>query len=438
MNQSLLDKLTRALLYEGYILYPYRPSVKNQQRWTFGGIYPPSWSQAQEGTDACAMQTQCLLEIGSGAALRISIRFLHLVDRTIGQLSPPLHELPSAMEPDYQLVQSLQVGAKHYQAWQEALEREVDLGKIDVPSLLARPVHKTFSFAYQKTIEPLRSAGGAIVAILIRRQEAIEGAIDVSATRVGESLLRVSVRISNRTELASAATSSRDDALMRALVSTHTILHAENSQFVSLTDPPDQWSQQARECVNIGAWPVLVGKPGERDTILSSPIIVEDYPKIAPESPGDLFDSSEIDEILTLRIMTLTDEEKRMAQGTDQRVRDLMARTESLARDQLMGLHGTLRDIAPQPQQPHHDSRPKPGDRVRLHPLGRADVMDLALDGKTATVVSVEEDFEDRVYVAVTVDDDPGKDLGLRGQPGHRFFFGIDEVELLNTAEAAK
>jgi hypothetical protein len=73
----------------------------------------------------------------------------------------------------------------------------------------------------------------------------------------------------------------------------------------------------------------------------------------------------------------------------------------------------------------------KPGDRVRLWPLGRADILDLALAGKTATIESIEQDFEDRIYLAVTVDDDPGKDLGARRQPGHRFFFGVEEVELL-------
>jgi len=73
----------------------------------------------------------------------------------------------------------------------------------------------------------------------------------------------------------------------------------------------------------------------------------------------------------------------------------------------------------------------KPGDRVRLNPLGRADIMDLALQSKIATIDAIEQDFEDRIYLAVTVDDDPGRDLGHHRQPGHRFFFGVEEVELL-------
>src|SRR5262249_28942842 len=73
------------------------------------------------------------------------------------------------------------------------------------------------------------------------------------------------------------------------------------------------------------------------------------------------------------------------------------------------------------------------GDRVRLRPRGNADVFDLALRGKTATIESIEQDYEDRIYLAVTVDDDPGKDLGAEGKPAHRFFFGPDEVEPLGS-----
>ena len=72
------------------------------------------------------------------------------------------------------------------------------------------------------------------------------------------------------------------------------------------------------------------------------------------------------------------------------------------------------------------------GDRVRLRPRGRADILDLALAGRTATVEAIEQDYEGRVYLAVTVDDDPGKDLGALRQPGHRFFFTPEEVEPLS------
>jgi hypothetical protein len=71
------------------------------------------------------------------------------------------------------------------------------------------------------------------------------------------------------------------------------------------------------------------------------------------------------------------------------------------------------------------------GDRVRLWPLGDADILDIAMKGKNATIVAIEQDYEDRVYLAVTVDDDPGQDMGMAGKPGHRFFFRPEEVESL-------
>src|SRR5204862_7706221 len=120
--------------------------------------------------------------------------------------------------------------------------------------------------------------------------------------------------------------------------------------FVSLLEPPQAWQAAAAACRNVGTWPVLVGEEGQRDTMLSSPIILYDYPQVAPESPGDLFDGTEIDEILTLRILTLTDEEKRTAAALDDRVRSLLVRTEALDRGQLLGLHGTVRGLRPVPQ----------------------------------------------------------------------------------------
>ncbi|HZZ41935.1 MAG TPA: hypothetical protein VFE58_03295 [Tepidisphaeraceae bacterium] len=447
MSQSPVDKLARALLYEGYVLYPYRPSVKTHSRWTFGGVYPPAWSEAQKGTDACTMQTQCLFQTGPDAAVQIKIRFLHLVDRTIGELTPPLDELPATGEPAFRQVQNMSVGDREYRPWQEAVEREVDLGMLDIGVLVAAPVQREFSFPSQRMIEPLRVPGSPIVAILIRRQETVEGVVELSGHLIEENLIRLTVRIQNRTPLSEAKNRTRDDALMRTLVSSHTILESENGKFVSQTDPPAKWKAHIAQCANVGTWPVLVGPPGVATTMLSSPIIIEDHPKIAPESPGDLFDATEIDEILTLRIMTLTEEEKRIAAGIDDRVRDLMARTQSLAQNELMNLHGTLREVDPFPRIEAenipvktvfaHGVNLKAGDAVRLRPLGRGDVMDLALDGKAATIVSIEQDFEDRIYVAVTIDDDPGKDLGLRGQPGHRFFFGIEEVEPINSTQAA-
>jgi hydrogenase maturation protease len=198
----------------------------------------------------------------------------------------------------------------------------------------------------------------------------------------------------------------------------------------------------------VGTWPVLVGdeQKAERNILLSSPIILYDYPKVAPESAGPLFDGTEIDEILTLRILTMTDQEKLEMRQVHQQARALLERTESLPADSLLKMHGTLRQPITGPAIEFDDlfganvrlqrvtidgTYVQAGSRVRLRPTARADIIDLALAGQTATVEAVEQDAEKRVHLAVVLDHDPGKDLGLMRQPGHRFFYGIDEVEPL-------
>jgi hydrogenase maturation protease len=114
-----------------------------------------------------------------------------------------------------------------------------------------------------------------------------------------------------------------------------------------LLDPPEEFREAAAGCQNIGAWPVLVGSSGERDTMLASPIILYDYPQIAPESAGDMFDGTEIDEILTLRIMLLTDQEKREMCEVDERARQILQRTELLPPEQLWKMHGAVRGLRP-------------------------------------------------------------------------------------------
>ena len=123
------------------------------------------------------------------------------------------------------------------------------------------------------------------------------------------------------------------------------MLTARGAQFVSLTDPPDRLRAEAEACRNEGTWPVLVGEPGSRDTLLSSPIILEDHPRIAPESPGELFDGGEIDGLLTLNILSLTDEEKAEMRDSDPRTREILERTENLSEEEMMRLHGAIRDL---------------------------------------------------------------------------------------------
>jgi hydrogenase maturation protease len=173
----------------------------------------------------------------------------------------------------------------------------------------------------------------------------IEGVVQMGTERIGDDLFKVTVQVLNQTPLEDPGGRSREEALLHSLVSTHTILGVRGGEFVSLMDPPERWREAVAGCCNVGAWPVLVGEEGQKDTMLSAPIILYDYPRIAPESPGDLFDCTEIDEILTLRILTLTEAEKEEVAAVDERARALLERTEALAREQLLGLHGTLRPV---------------------------------------------------------------------------------------------
>jgi hypothetical protein len=335
MNWEPLEKIANAVLYEGFLLYPYRKSsVKNQQRWHFGTLGPAG------GSDPSAMQTQCLVQGLAAEPVRIKIRFL-----------------------------------------QDEIEREVELS--------ALPGRNEFSFP------------------------PIAFVVEVESDRLANGLVRPTVRIVN-----SGASGS--------MLSTHTMLNVQNGAFVSLLDPPEEYRESALACRNIGTWPVLAGREGESQFMLSSPIILYDYPQIAPESAGDFFDGTEIDEMLTLRVLTLSDKEKQELREAGARGGEILERTETLPPEQFGKMHGAIRNLRKAAKLEFRE-----GDRVRLRPRKKADIFDIALDGKVAIVESVERDFEDRVHLAVTVEDDPGRDFGVARQIAHRFFFAPEEVELL-------
>ena len=239
----------------------------------------------------------------------------------------------------------LQIGSKRFYAWQEAREREVPLVDLALRDLCALMLRRSFRFDGYRGLEPLQGPTGDVEGAFFRTQQAIEGLIDVAAEEVEEGLFRLTTRVINHTPVKIAAHISRDDAQKYAFLSTHVILAVEHDEFVSLMDPPERIAQAAAACNNIGAWPVLVGQEGQKDTMLSSPIILYDYPQVAPESPGDFFDGSEIDELLTLRIMTLTDEEKAAMASVDERGGALLRRTLGTARESLSRLHGTVRGL---------------------------------------------------------------------------------------------
>lgn len=363
-----VEAIADAILYEGYMLYPYRrSSLKNRAGWTFGVVSPRGDAEAT----ACDLRCECLVIGGPRTELGAKLRFL----------------LPhSPIEGDH------------------ASPCEIAAPDARIDELAGRSVVVPFAFGEDS--------------------EHIRGRLELAVSRVAANVHRLAIAVSNLTVASPAGERSQAGSM----VSTHVLLGLRDGEFA----PPREDPQAVR---HDGLWPILVGEPGHRDLMLCSPIILDDYPQIAPESPRSLFDGTEIDEILTLRILTLSDDEREEIARGDPRVRELVDRTEALAPAQLAQLHGTQRIRSETSGRPSSlrvgDRDLGPGDRVRLRPTRRADIMDMTLAGRLATIVSVERDFDNRSYFAVTVDEDPGRDLGALGKPGHRFFFGPDEVELL-------
>jgi hypothetical protein len=352
VNAKLVEDIANALLYEGYMLYPYRPSsVKNRQRWNFGVVYPEAYSELQSGADAWFMQTQCLATTSSSANLTIKVRFLQAVARTIGQFKAPVDEWPvdkhERPPTEFEIVESLQVGEKSLQTWQEAAECEIVLSPLRLGETNPSNQSSTHVYPDDKEFEPVRDSDGRIAGVIVRTKEKIMARVDVSVARVRNELFKITVCLSNVSAITSPNQASRDEALMHSLLSAHTMLGTDGAEFVSLLDPPYSLNEDVSECKNVGTWPVLAGEEGHRDGMLSSPIILYDYPQIAPESPGNLFDGTEIDEILALRILTLTEEEKHEMRHADERGRQILERTEALPAEHFMKLHGVLRGLRP-------------------------------------------------------------------------------------------
>jgi hypothetical protein len=328
-----VKKIAEAVLYEGYILWPYRRSAKkNQQRWTFGGVYPRAYSEARGEDDPWIMQTQCPLSGEEESTIEVKVRFLHVTERRIGR------ERGEGLE----FVEELRVGGELYLPWDEATEREITVGRFELSELLESPKRVGIDIPGGSREEPLAEPTGEVVGALVRSWRTLCGTVEVDAATVREGLFRVTVRITNTTPWGGE---DRESTLRQTFVSTHTVLEVEGGEFVSLTDPPEEFREAVRECENLKTWPVLVGEEGVRNMLLSSPIVLYDYPQIAPESPGDLFDGGEIDQLLILNILTLTDEEKEEMRASDPRGREILERCESLSPEELMNLHGAVREF---------------------------------------------------------------------------------------------
>lgn len=447
-------RVADAVLFEGYLLYPYRASAaKNQLRWQFGVLMPPTWT---EGGEPSAHQAECLLEPdaagAAGTVLHVRVRFLHVQTKNVegvagGGFTP---------------VPELVVDGSSLLSWDEAVETEVDAA-FAVPDLLAGEWVVPFRLPARRLEEPVHDASGALVGRIVRERRQLDGRLVLSAEVLpGPYVVQVRARVENS---ATEPVVSRAHALRHALVAAHTVLAVTGGEFLSLLEPPEWARPIATACENVGVWPVLVGEEDRRDVLLASPIILYDHPSIAPESPGELFDGLENDEILTLRTMALTDEEKREARATDPRAAAIIDRVDTIPPEVLDRLHGAIRSLRDLPQHtrpvepedpaelapwwdPGADASVSPetdsvvvagvpvarGSRVVLRPRGnRTDAQDMFLAGRVATVVAVLRNVDDEWHLAVTPDDDPEAAEVMLAH-GRYLYFSPDEVEPLEVA----
>jgi hydrogenase maturation protease len=337
-----IKEIANAVLYEGYLLYPYRRSaIKNRQRWTIGVVYPREYSEANGSIEPCTIQTECLIADTEEASIDIYLRFLHLLLHRTAQSA--IANVPSETDIDTKNAYEWSL-ASHLanEPWEEGIERELSVLNLSLKALVNQSQVLEIAFPGERLAEESTDDAAATI---IREQQPLAGIVTITAETVGTDLYKIRIHIENRTS--GTGTLTGNAVMPQAFVSTHTILQVHQGTFISLLDPPENLKANAQECHNLHTWPVLVGNEGEHDTMLSSPIILYDYPQIAPESPGSLFDGTEIDEILTLRIMTLTDEEKEEMRQGDERTREILERTESLSPEQLMKLHGVIRSLRP-------------------------------------------------------------------------------------------
>ncbi|MDH6627743.1 hypothetical protein M2271_005572 [Streptomyces sp. LBL] len=462
---ALARQVADAVLFEGYVLYPYRASAaKNRLRWQFGVLVPPTWGAECEEHDF--QHTECLMEPKAGATLSVEVRFLHARRRTVQRARP---------DGGFDTVAELRLDDRVLVPWDEGGEERVEV-VASVDELLGDGVTHPFRRPAREGTAPVLDAAGRTVGRLVRRSEEISGTIRLSAHELDGPYrtMRLTAVVENTSDWTppEGRDADREAALPRSLVATHMLMALSAGSFLSMTDPPEWAKGAVAACRNLHTWPVLACEPGRADLVLSSPIILEDHPAIAPESPGALYDATEIDEILALRTAALTDEEKREARGTDERAAAVIELADSMPAEVLERLHGAVRSLrevtGPVPAAPDGgpaapdggfpdeygvqrpetpwwdpaseagfdpardrvvvDGRPVgQGSRVELRPgLRRTDAQDIFLRGRTAKVEAVLHDVDGGVHLAVTVEGDPGADI--RREQGRFLYFQPDEI----------
>ena len=427
-----------AVLYEGYLLYPYRgTSSKNQSRWQFGVLGPPGASHAGLGEDD-TLAAQFLVD--GAQAITMVVRFLQLQHRR-----PERERADGGFEP----VDELTTPSGSWLTWDEAVECERSFGPIALDGQ-----QWTLAVTAEAATDIERVNGGR----LVRDRQEVRGELTVNNEPDGE-LHRISIRISNLGAAVDRKTDGKESVIARSMIGTHVIAEVVGGEFVSLLEPAPAAAGAVSRCHQHRCFPVLAGPHGTHDVLLVSPIILYDHPEVAEQSKTALYDCTEIDEILTLRVMTMTDEEKAQARATDPRAAQIIDQCDAMSPEAMARLHGVLRSphtpaglvpeipegvdwwdpLADNAVRPEIDAvlvngaRVARGTRVRLRPRRNADAQDIFVAGKSARVTSVHEDVEGNKHVGVVVDDDPAADL--HDWYGRYLYFSPDEIEPLETQQ---
>ncbi len=382
-----LDRLVDTLLYEGYALYPYTPgAAKNATPTPFGIVYPPAYAERSPHTHAM-LRVQCVLVADPDAELAGTFRFLQAA------------------------------GEGHRGAEQRVELRSPPLGE------LAAGDGAGEEFGFDSRVDG----------------PALRGRVKLRADSLGEGAWRVSMCVHNTSDLGMPASEADRPAALRAsLLSTHAILRAEGGRFVSPVEDSGPHAEAVAACENVNTWPFLAGR--EDDAVVGAAIFLPDHPKLAPESLGNLFDNTEIEEALLLHVKTLSESEREQIEAQDPAVREMIERAETASPEQILALHGRLQEVSP--EMVPGGNGPVPGEQeytvdgvtfkigagVVLRPEPGRDPADSILAGRDATIERIFVDFEDGVHIGITVDGDPGQDL-LR-DTGRFMFFKPEEVEL--------
>jgi hypothetical protein len=444
--------VANAVLYEGYLLFPYTASTqKNRVRWQFGVVVPEDYLAANTGEHA-EQQTEVLFEHAGAPDIDVLLRFLQVEARTVEVAHGDRFDAARAFAFD----------GKTYVSFDEAVEREL---LVNVRSTGAYGRRVPLHVQGGREIEALRDRDGVVVARIVRERWPIAGSLIVEVESMSDGgaarFSKLRVRVQNRSAVVPG---ERSAALRTSLVSTHVLLAIDGGEFLSVLDPPASAAHASAALANRQTFPVLIGDARadarRAALMLSSPIILYDFPALGPRTEADAFDATEIDELLTLSVLSLSDDERAEARATDPRARAIVERAERFDPAAVARLHlGALRRFDADQTgaaetrtferlaDPFADAGPPPGwddcvfidgtkvtrgSSVRLRPAGRADIWDSVLTGKRATVRAIHVDLDERTYVAVTVDDDPASDL--HEWYGRSFFFSPHEVEPL-TAE---